>query len=363
MLQESKTDVTIPEIRDEVDASVVDIFCGAGGLSHGLFLEGFDIAAGIDLDPACEYPFEENNASKFLKKDICAVSGDDVLSLMPDDKVKVLVGCAPCQPFSKYSQGREDPRWNLLHEFGRLISEVSPDIVSMENVPQLTKYKSGEVFADFVLQLENQGYFVSWQIAFCPDFGVPQSRSRLVLLASKWAKPSLLEPLYDEDNYITVQDAIGDQPILSNGETNQDDKLHTVSALNDINLKRIKQSKQGGTWKDWDDHLVAACHKEESGLGYRSVYGRMSWDKPSPTITTQFFGFGNGRFGHPVQDRAISLREGAILQSFPPNYKFIKPENRTYKTVIGRLIGNAVPVALGRAIGVAIKKHIKDYAP
>ncbi len=114
-----------------------------------------------------------------------------------------------------------------------------------------------------------------------------------------------------------------------------------------------------GTWRDWPEELVTECHRRETGRGYASVYGRMAWDRPSPTITTQFYGFGNGRFGHPEQDRAISLREGAILQSFPKDYVFIRPIDEIHFTRIGRLIGNAVPFALARAIARSIRAHLE----
>ena len=132
------------------------------------------------------------------------------------------------------------------------------------------------------------------------------------------------------------------------------------SRLSPTNLKRIRQSTPGGTWRDWDEELQLECHKKESGKTYPSVYGRMSWDEPSPTITTQFYGYGNGRFGHPEQDRALSLREGAILQSFPPDYVFIDNEHPSNRREIGIHIGNAVPVELGRAIGLSIQQHLQE---
>ena len=135
--------------------------------------------------------------------------------------------------------------------------------------------------------------------------------------------------------------------------------MHRSSSLSQINLRRIQQSVPGGTWRDWDDDLKLKCHKKDSGTTFPSVYGRMEWDKPSPTITTQFYGYGNGRFGHPEQNRAISLREGAILQSFPDDYIFVDEEHPAKKRELGTHIGNAVPVELGRAIGVSIQRHIE----
>ena len=147
-------------------------------------------------------------------------------------------------------------------------------------------------------------------------------------------------------------------PALSQGKGSNVDTLHVAAGLSDLNLKRIRVSKPGGTWRDWPKELVAECHRKNTGKTYPGVYARMSWDQPSPTLTTQFFGFGNGRFGHPDQDRAISLREGAILQGFPPEYSFLPEGDKVHFKTLGRLIGNAVPVTLGEIIGKSIQKHV-----
>ncbi len=149
-------------------------------------------------------------------------------------------------------------------------------------------------------------------------------------------------------------------PLLEAGGVCDHDPLHQARQLSPLNLKRIRASRPGGTWRDWDKSLRAACHRRKSGKTYPSVYGRMTWDNPSPTITTQYYGFGNGRFGHPDQDRAISLREGAILQSFPKTYQFVPKGVPIYQNIIGRLIGNAVPVNLGSAIGKSIVLHVEE---
>lgn len=148
---------------------------------------------------------------------------------------------------------------------------------------------------------------------------------------------------------------------LAAGDVSLDDPLHRTSELSPLNLRRIRHSRPGGTWRDWPRELVAQCHKIKNGKTYPSVYGRMEWDQPSPTITTQFFGFGNGRFGHPEQDRAISLREGAILQSFPKDYRFVEPGGDYRFKTIGRLIGNAVPVRLGQVVGETVRRHLEAH--
>ncbi|PWQ93495.1 DNA cytosine methyltransferase [Leucothrix arctica] len=340
----------------------VDLFCGVGGLTHGLEKAGLKVIAGIDIDPKCEYAFEANNDSRFILKSVDKVNKAELQSLYAGAEVKVLAGCAPCQPFSTYSQGTrgaQDDKWKLLFEFQRLISESQPDIVTMENVPLLVK---NEVFTDFVQALKKQNYYVHYSVVECVKYGLPQTRKRLVLLASKLGELKLSQPTHKEDNFNTVKDAIKSQPQLQSGKTSKNDLLHKSSLLSDLNMERIKYSKPGGSWRDWPVHLVSECHKKHSGRTYVSVYGRMEWNKPSPTITTQFFGFGNGRFGHPTQDRALSLREGAILQSFPKDYKFCPPGVTPEIKTIGRLIGNAVPVRLGEVIGESIMEHISEHA-
>ncbi len=339
-------------------ASVIDIFCGAGGLSHGFLLEDFIISCGIDADEVCRYAFEHNNCAPFVCKNIADIDPEELAEEFTHSVPRILVGCAPCQPFSKYTQAREDPRWQLLDDFATLITKIRPDVVSMENVPQLVYFKGGDLFRSFIRCLRRSGYEVAWEIAYCPNFGIPQSRSRLVLIASLHGEPTLPESTHEPGDYVTARDAIGTMPPLSAGEIDRRDSLHRASRLSATNLERIRLSAPGGTWHDWPRHLVTDCHNRSSGKGYASVYGRITWDEPAPTMTTQFHGFGNGRFGHPEQDRAISLREGAILQSFPPYYEFVAPGNPVHFGTLGRLIGNAVPVELARAIARAIKGHL-----
>jgi DNA (cytosine-5)-methyltransferase 1 len=340
--------------------AVVDLFCGLGGLSHGFVAQKMRVVAGIDLDPACEYAYTSNNNGKFIKADIAKVSGEDLVNLYGEAEIRILAGCAPCQPFSTYSHRYElerDDKWTLLDQFARLVRESEPQIVTMENVPALMKHP---IFKKFVSSLERQGYNVWFDVVDSSDYGVPQTRKRLVLLGSKLGELKLIPPTTKKPK--TVRKAIGKTPSLKAGQTHPEDKMHTAAALTEINLKRIKASKPGGSWKDWPEELIAECHLSESGKTYSSVYGRMSWDEPAPTMTTQCYGYGNGRFGHPEQNRAISLREAAILQSFPQKYKFIKKDAKLNLTALGRLIGNAVPVKLGQAIAKSIQLHINECA-
>ena len=338
----------------------VDLFCGAGGLTCGLEKAGIDVALGVDIDPDCEYPYSYNNSAKFLLKSVGALSADDFEQAYKGATFKLLAGCAPCQPFSTYRQGKSGPtdvRWNLLDDFGRIVREVQPDLVTMENVPRLIEQ---DIFEGFVAALDSEGYHVDFSVVNCADYGVPQQRNRLVLLASKLGPIKLKGPTTPGKEQVTVRKAIASLPPLSAGGACSKDPLHRSCDLSPLNLQRIRASRPGGTWRDWDEDLIAACHRKSTGKTYPSVYGRMCWDGPAPTMTTQYYGFGNGRFGHPEQDRAISLREGAILQSFARKYKFV-PTNALISTKsIGRLIGNAVPVKLGRAIGSSIVSHVRD---
>jgi len=339
--------------------SVIDLFCGVGGLTQGFVREGFSVAAGFDSDETCRYPYEINNKTPFIRKDIRELKSAEIQQEYSKGSARVLVGCAPCQPFSTYNQKNDDPQWKLLGEFGRLVGEILPEIVSMENVPRLINFRGGQVFNNFIKTLERCGYSVWWDQVYCPDYLAPQSRTRLVLLASRLGQIELEPPIVKKENYRTVRNAIFDLPPLAAGQIDENDPLHRVSRLSELNLKRIRASLPGKSWRDWDSSLITACHRRNTGRGYASVYGRMSWNAPSPTITTQFFGFGNGRFGHPTQDRAISIREGAILQTFPREYKFIQRwEDFSFKK-IGKLIGNAVPVVLGQAIARSVKNHLR----
>ena len=342
--------------------NAIDLFCGIGGLTHGLELAGIDVIAGFDIDASCEFAYKANNNAEFFCRDIRTIKAEEINSLFNANSVKILVGCAPCQPFSRYSyrykkNRAKDDKWSLLYAFLRIIVECSPDIISMENVPNLLHEK---VFSDFALGIKRLGYYIQYQVVYCPDYGVPQKRKRLVLLASKLGKISLIPPIYSAKNYRTVRMAIGDLPPIKAGETYFDDSLHHACALSPLNKIRISQSIPGGTWRDWDENLRLKCHKKGSGVSYPSVYGRMKWDEPSPTITTQFYGYGNGRFGHPEQNRAISFREGALLQSFPKNYIFTDKNHPIRQRSLAIHIGNAVPVDLGKAIGVSIKQHMNS---
>lgn len=345
--------------------SAIDLFCGIGGLSYGLISAGIPVRLGIDQDSSCEYAFSANNNAKFIADDINNINGSNLENYWDLNSYRVLVGCAPCQPFSSHSNKinedsrNKDKKWNLINEYLRVIKESKPDVISMENVPNLIRK---EIFKNFVSELEKIGYYVSYSNIYCPDYGLPQKRRRLVLLASLLGKINIVDKTHTKNEYRTVKDIISDLEPLKSGQSSKDDAIHVSSKLSKLNLERIQSSVPNGSWLDWDESLLLDCHKKSSGNTYKSVYGRMSWEEPSPTITTQFYSYGTGRFGHPEQDRALTLREGALLQTFPYTYKFYSDKKDINFSKIGRHIGNAVPVDLGRIIGQSIIEHIESMS-
>lgn len=340
----------------EIEA--IDLFSGIGGLTYGLEKAGINVLAGLDNDESCSITYEKNNNAKFICADIADYDFNNLKKLYSKGSIKVLVGCAPCQPFSSHTFKMrtkiKDKRWNLLDHFVRAIQVIKPDIVSMENVRGVIKT---DVFENFVKQLKTMNYKVDYEVVYAPNYGVPQNRSRLILLASKLGKITVPEKTHNKNNYITVSDVIKELPKIRAGQKYKLDIIHQAKNLSSINMERIRQSKPRGTWKDWDKKLLPKCYKKDSGQTYTSVYGRMGWNNVSPTITTQFTSYGSGRFGHPEQDRAISLREGALLQTFPLSYNF----GNLSSSKIGRHIGNAVPPQLGFIIGKTIKKHLSEH--
>jgi len=344
---------------------VVDLFCGIGGLSYGLKTAGFHILAGYDLDWTCQFAYETNTGGKFNYRDVNSITGDEINKLYSKRKntIRILAGCAPCQPFSSYAfkNKQKDPnKYDLLYQFGRLVEETLPDIVTMENVTQIINFKAKPVLQDFIDKLKSLGYSVDARPVYCPDYGIPQTRRRLVLLASKHGNIHLIPATHNKQNYVTLRDTIGQLSALEAGESDSTDPLHRAKKLSDINMQRIKATPYGGSWKDWPDNLILQCHKTENGRSFGSVYGRMVWDKPASTITTQCTGLGNGRFGHPEQNRAITAREAALIQTFPRSYRFFENEQEISIVKVSRYIGNAVPPKLGEVIGQSIILHINN---
>lgn len=237
----------------------VDLFCGSGGLTCGLRRSGVKVIAGVDFENECQYPYEKNNAAKFLNWDIAKTQAADVTALYSKGAVRVLAGCAPCQPFSKYNNGVDtslSEKWWLLYSFQRIIEGVMPEIIVMENVTDVVRHK---VYHDFVSHLKNLGYHVSENNVSCVDYGIPQKRKRQIVLCSRFGPINLLSKTHETP--VTVREAIGHLPRIESGEVDPSDPLHRAAKLSEVNLKRIKASVAGGTWRDWPEELRIGAHK------------------------------------------------------------------------------------------------------
>ena len=359
---DARTGVPSRQSRAVDRTRVVDLFCGAGGLTLGLEDAGLGVVEGVDVDEQCRYPYETNTSARFVSEDARNYGLRRLWRAWKGARYRILVGCAPCQSFSTYSQRwgatRQRGRWALIRRFASLVERTRPHIVSMENVPPLVRTRN---YAALTKRLRTIGYDVDDQIVDCRHFGAPQMRRRLVMLASRLGPMKLIAATHpDPSSWIDVKSAIGHLPALEAGDVDDEDLLHRASQLSELNLARIRSSKPGGTWRDWPRSLVSPCHRREAGTTYSSVYGRMEWRKPAPTITGQSFRFGSGRFGHPEQDRALTLREAAVLQTFPEEFQFFAPDEAfPGMKHVGNMIGNAVPPLLGRVIGESIVRHIK----
>lgn len=361
------------------DVVALDLFVGAGGMSYGLQRSGIRVDCGVDINDQCRFPFEANVGGEFLHRDVGAILEDwhdsevpplDLTELekyYPDNSVRLLVGCAPCQPFSDLtnSQSAANPGdWALIEALRRTVDRLDIDIVAMENVPGLAQ---SEVYIEsFGPWFTENGYDVWAEVIDSSKYGVPQSRKRFVFLASKMGDIELLSPT-NEDNPVTVRDVLEREQLGEIGPGEQDletHALHRAAGLRATNRKRMRHTREGEDWHNLPDELQPASAKTSS---YTS-YGRMWWDEPAPTLTTNFYNWGSGRFGHPGYnedselsvDRAISLYEGALLQTFPPDYEFVSEGEDINLASMGRLIGNAVPVRLAEVIGESIQRHLAE---
>lgn len=322
---------------------VVDFFSGCGGTSEGFRQHGMDIRLGIDLDPHAAATYRANfPEATFIERDIESVAIDEVAACLTGDDV-LFSGCAPCQPFSKQNRHRtkKDPRWNLLGEFERFIHALRPTHVVLENVPGLQRVGDQGPLPRFLQELRRAGYDCAHGLVRAADVGVPQMRRRLVVVASLDGRARL--PENPGTTLTTVREAIQHLAPIEAGEAHRDDPVHAAMRLSPINLERIRATPEGGTRRDWPARLRLQCHKGHDG--HSDVYGRMAWDAPASGLTTRCLSYSNGRFGHPSQDRAISAREAACLQTFPEDFAFSGP-----LTEMGRQIGNAVPPEMARNI-------------
>lgn len=343
---------------------VIDLFCGIWGLSHWLLRAGFPITAGFDIDWSCKFWYEFNNEAKFYEQDIKSLKPKQLNILFKDADIKILVGCAPCQPYSMMNTKKgiytetEITEKSPLDSFAKLIKVVKPDIVSMENVPGLVSSKKSNAFERFYETLKSNWYNIDHKIINCTEYGIPQTRKRLVLLASKLGDIKIIPPTHKIAK--TVRETIADLPKLNSWETCKTDRYHIWQNLTEKNIQRLKAIPHNW-WDllDVDQKYRPSCYKKKSWKSYlRNVYWRMFWDKPAPTMTTLCTWLWNGRFGHPEQNRAISVREAARIQTFPDTYEFFPAWEPCNVQKASRFIGNAVPVRLGEIIGESILNHL-----
>lgn len=325
----------------------LDFFCGAGGMTRGFLDAGIRVIAGLDNNAGCRRTYESNNRpAKFLACDLRDVRRRDLegyLHDIPSDEL-VFAGCAPCQPFSKQRRTIDSRGKTLLLDFGRLVGDFLPGYVVIENVPGIAKIPGNSAYHRFVRLLRHLGYALADGIVDAKYFGVPQTRRRWVVIASRLATPSLPSPTHGPDirPFVTVREAIAHYPALAAGEQSVTVPNHRAANISPQNLQRLRATpSDGGGRIQWPDELVLECHRGEYD-GHSDVYGRMRWDAPAPALTCKCYSISNGRYGHPEQHRAISLREAARLQSFDDRFVFygISQED------IGAQIGNAVPVRL-----------------
>ena len=343
---------------------VYDFFAGCGGASCGFQAAGMKISFALDHDADARASFRANfPGAHFEFADIRDVNVEAVQRRVEAERPHAVLfsGCAPCQPFTKQNTERprldEDERVPLLAHFARLVESCRPDLVFVENVPGLQKLGSdSQPFEEFLNRLEVADYQLDFRPIKLAKYGIPQSRRRLVLVASRHGSIRLPEethgPGTPNEKYDTVRDWISHLPPIQAGEEHDEISNHRAANLSARNMERVKSTPEGGGHRDWPEELKLDCHKGFSG--YSDVYGRMSWDAPASGLTTRCISYSNGRFGHPEQDRAISVREAACLQTFPADFVFEGGMGS-----MARQIGNAVPVRLAELIGQTFIEHLK----
>jgi DNA (cytosine-5)-methyltransferase 1 len=334
---------------DEVSA--IDFFSGCGGTSVGFQEAGLHIVGAIDHDQDSTETFKLNfPGTTVIKRDIRDVTIDEVEAMTSGD-IQLFSGCAPCQPFSRQNkhQSLSDPRRILLQQFQRFVSALRPELVIVENVPGLqTATKNGPLEV-FLHELARQGYHTESTVLRALELGVPQERRRLVIVASRIGTPALPAATHVVTKYParTVRETISHLRPLSAGDVDKFDPDHASMRLSTANKARIRATPEGGDRRDWDRALLSDCHLVHGG--HTDAYGRMWWDRPASGLTTRCLSYSNGRFGHPEQDRAISLREAALIQTFPPNFRF-----QGSLTSKARQVGNAVPPLMAKRVVQAL---------
>jgi len=339
--------------RSEIPLTAIDVFSGGGGLTVGLKRAGFQVVSAVENEPHAFATFKANHPEVHaFRQDIRTVDGASLKRCSPTGEVDLIAGCPPCQGFSSLTSKyrKADPRNELVREMGRLVDEIRPRAVMMENVPGLTR-KGRPLFDEFVDLLRSCGYQPQWQVLQVADYGVPQSRRRLVLLAGRGFTIELPAPTHSATRkgglkgWSTLRDAIGGlaPPLVLSAALARGGPervgWHVVRQLSPQNVRRMKHARPGESWATIPNDARPKCHQNVQGHYFSNVYGRMAWNEVAVTITSGCTTFSKGRFGHPDEDRTISVLEAARIQTFPRDYIFDTP----YMEYVCRIIGNALP--------------------
>lgn len=348
----------------------IDLFAGGGGLSQGLKQAGFIVSAAVEVEPnACDTYAANHPGVVVFRQDIRQITGQELLRTSPTGKIDLIAACPPCQGFSSLTAKyrRDDPRNELIFEFVRLVREIEPKTIMMENVPGLAKGAGSALFKKAMGDLEALGYSLTHDVLDVANYGVPQRRRRLVVLGTRRGEVKIpppthaREPLEGQKRWVTVRDIIAgeDRPItlkraLSKGSCQQFG-WNVVRDLSDLNVERLRAIRPGKSRATLPIELRPQCHRDTDS-GFSNVYGRMSWDEPAPTITGGCTTLSKGRFGHPSQLRTISVREAALLQSFPKSYRFDTP----YMDKVCNIIGNALPPLFAEVMASACLHFIES---
>ena len=306
----------------------IDLFCGAGGLAFGVKASGIPVQLGVDHDSHALASFRRNVKASGLLADLTTLDPASLVAAIDRDRPLLLTGGPPCQLFSTLHQKRS-PRSPAIAAYVRLVRSIRPDYLVLENVPNIVRSPQ---WTGLLNSLSACGYHLWAGIVDMRSLGLPQKRRRLVLIGSR---QGLLVPRWSPRPEVSVRMAIGHLP-------SQDPEIpnHEFMTLSASNLARIRKLRKDG-------------QRSRVSGPFPDAYSRMAWDEPAPTITTRAISFSNGRFGHPHFDRALSVREAALLQGFPADFVF---EGTLWQAA--RQVGNAVPPVLGRLLGRLVRRHV-----
>lgn len=342
--------------------TAIDLYCGAGALTLGLKKAGFDVVVGVELDPEIAKTYRANHPkTKLLIRDIREVTGKEILKVTDKRKIDLVAGCPPCQGFSQLTEKykRQDPRNDLVLEMARIVAEIKPKMLMLENVPGIVT-KGKLILDEFLERLKKLGYLVNMGVLQMADYGVPQSRRRFVLLAGKGFHVPLPKPTHSRKGdakkklkpWVAISEVIRNMPkpaklsVANQNGGPEKFNWHVIRDLKKISIERLKAMKEGDNRLALPKRLRPKCHKSEKA-GFRNVYGRLSWNKVSPTITSGCTTSCMGRFGHPEEPRTISIREAALLQTFPASYKF----KTSFMNAACDLVGNGLPYKFAHKAG------------